>query len=54
MANVSIPMDDAESKWSQPYDWDDRAWNQILTTIKLSRPFLQSLSWKQLNLIDCN
>ena len=44
-------MADAECKCSQPYDWDDRSRNQILTTINFNRPFLERWSDETLNLM---
>ena len=43
-------MDDAESKCSQPYDADDRSWNQILTMINYSLPFLWKIILKTINI----
>ena len=44
-------MADAECKCSQPYDWDDRSQNQILTTINFNQPFLKRWSDETLNLM---
>ena len=42
-------MADAECKCSQPYDWDDRSWNQTLTMIKVEQTFSRKLILKTIN-----